>query len=104
MKPVSTPITRRHVSHAARNGHRDATGPVQLLTAALFTQILRWLVPSLRSLLPPPRYILGWQLRRLARHRAVEQQRRQRRRRIAIAATGVALAVALAAARALTRR
>lgn len=104
MKTVSNPRTHRRVNHASRNGHKDVVGRLEAIAVALFVQLLRRLIPSLRSMLPPPRDILTWQLRRRAMERAAEQRRRERRRRMAIATTAVAVGAALTAARALSRR
>ena len=103
MKTVSKPHTHRRASHAARNGHKDVVGRVEGIAVALFLQLLRRLVPSLRSM-PPPRDILTWQLRHRALQRAAEQRKRERRRKMAIATTAVAVGAALTAARALSRR
>jgi hypothetical protein len=104
MKTVSSPSTHRRVGHATRNGHKDLVGRVAPIVVALLTQLLRRLIPSLRSTLPPTRDVLTRQLRRRALQRAAEQQKRERRRRIAIAATSVALGAAITTARVLTRR
>jgi hypothetical protein len=101
MKTVST---HHRAGHASRNGHKSVAVRTEALAAALFTQLLRRLFPSLRAILPPPRDLLVWQLRRRALQRAEEQRKRERRRKVALATTGVALGAALAAARVLSRR
>lgn len=104
MKTVSITRTHRHAGHAARNGHKHIVERVEAIAVALFVQLLRRLIPSLRSMLPPSRDILVWQLRHRAVERAAAQRRRERRRRIAIATTTVAVGAALTGARALSRR
>jgi hypothetical protein len=91
-------------ARAAESGKKDLADRAAPIVVALFTHVLRRLIPSLRSKLPPPHDLLVWQRRRRALELAAAQRRRERRRKIAIAATSVVVAAALTTVRVLTRR
>jgi hypothetical protein len=84
------------------NGRNVARAEV--LALALGSGLLRRKVPSARAVVPPPRIILGWQLQRILRRRALAERERRRRRRLAAGLALVTAGALVTGARAAAKR
>jgi len=102
---VSASNLRRAGSrHRGRKDSGDSVNGAEALAIALVADGLRRAFPRIRSVVPPPRIVLGWQVRRLAQRHAEQQRQRERRRRLVAAAAISAAGAALVGARAVATR